>query len=477
MKPIVLVILAGFSFLHIHSQDISGSWQGRLGAGGGNLRFVLNLSKTADGWHSSFDSPDQKVFGIAGAKTRFVNDSIYAEVTQMQAAFAGKWDGKDEISGVFAQGPMKMDLNLKRVANTEKPKEPIARARPQTPQPPFSYDVEEVEYDNADKSIHFGATYTKPKGATNVPSVIIITGSGTQDRDGTLFGHKLYAVLADHLTKQGIGVLRVDDRGIGKTTMGSQGGITSDILSKDVEASLNYLLSRTDVNRKKIGLIGHSEGGIIAPMVAARRKDVAFVVLWGAPIVGGKQINTQQNGYVLRKAGVDSNAVKAFMQLHENILSQFTGTGKDALDAKIDALFSEWRASQPKNIQSALYVTDKTIVAQDIHAMYHSLYDLPWMNFFISYDPVKDLAKLSCPVLAVNGTKDTQVDATTDLALINSVLTKSGNKSFRTMPLFSLNHLLQTAKTGDDAEYETLEETIAPYALTIISSWIKVIVK
>lgn len=478
MKPILLSILAGLVCLHVHSQDISGSWQGYLPAGNGKIRFILNLNKTADGWQSSFDSPDQKTFGLAGGKTTVTGDHVYAEVLLMQANYQGIWNGGNRISGEFTQGGIKMTLDLTKLTDTEKPKAPEARVRPQTPKPPFSYEVEEVEYNNADNSIHFGATYTKPKGATNLPSVIIISGSGTQDRDGTIMGHKLYAVLADHLTKQGFGVLRVDDRGIGKTTTGNQtGGIRSDLLSKDVEASLDYLLSRTDVNRKKIGLIGHSEGGIIAPMVGARRKEVAFIVLWGAPAVGGKQINTRQNGYALRKAGIDSIAVNAFMQLHENILSEFSKVGKESLDAKIDALFTGWKTVQPKNIQSALYVTDKTIVGQDIHKMYHSLYDMPWMNFFISYDPAKDLAKLSCPVLAINGTKDTQVDATTNLALINRVLTNSGNKSFRTMPLISLNHLLQTAKTGDDAEYETIEETIAPYALTIISSWLKVIVK
>lgn len=350
---------------------------------------------------------------------------------------------------------------------------PKERIRPQTPKPPYNYDSEDVEYDNADKTVHYGATLTKPRGVKSFPTVIIITGSGAQDRDGTILGHKLYWVLADYLTNHGIAVLRVDDRGKGKSTLGNDPKqLTSQVFSTDVETSFNYLLSRTDLDKKKIGLIGHSEGGIIAPMVAARRKDIAFVVLWGAASVGGLEINTQQNMYALKKAKIDSVAVEAFAQLHKKILSQFATVSKEELDNKVTSIFAEWKANQSKETLTGLYVAESGIVGQEIHKMYHSLYDLNWMRYFISYDPATDLRKVTCPVLAINGMKDTQVDATANLAVIKTALTEAGNKHFQVKALPSLNHLLQTADTGDAGEYEKIDETMAPAAMELIAKWI-----
>jgi hypothetical protein len=355
----------------------------------------------------------------------------------------------------------------------EQPSVPKEKIRPQTPKPPYNYDSEEVEYDNADKSVHYGATLTKPRGVKNFPTVIIITGSGAQDRDGTMLGHKLYWVLADYLTNHGIAVLRVDDRGKGKSTLGNDPKqLTSQVFSTDVETSFNYLLTRNDLDKKKIGLIGHSEGGIIAPMVAARRKDISFVVLWGAPAVGGAEINTQQNVYALKRAKIDSAAVEAFAQLHKKILSQFATVTKEELDDKVTAIFTEWKAGQSKEILTKLYVAESGIVGQEVHKMYHSLYDINWMRYFVSYDPAIDLGKLSCPVLAINGMKDTQVDATANLAVIKASLTKAGNKHFQIKALPSLNHLLQTADTGDASEYEKIDETLSPVAMELIAKWI-----
>ena len=357
--------------------------------------------------------------------------------------------------------------------SAEKVSAPKEKIRPQTPIPPFNYDSEDVEYDNADKTVHYGATLTKPRGIKKFPTVIIISGSGAQDRDGTLLGHKLYWVLADYLTNHGIAVLRVDDRGKGKSTVGNDPKLlTSQVFSTDVETSFNYLLSRNDLNKNKIGLIGHSEGGIIAPMVAARRKDISFVVLWGAASVGGLEINTQQNVYALKRAKIDSVAVEAFAQLHKKILGQFANATKEELDDKVTAIFTEWKAAQSKETLTKLYVAENGIVGQEIHKMYHSLYDLAWMRYFINYDPATDLRKVTCPVLAINGMKDTQVDATTNLAAIKEALTKAGNKHFQIKALPSLNHLLQTANTGDVSEYEVTEETMAPSAMELIAKWI-----
>lgn len=473
MKPFLFCISAFFTISSL-AQGITGKWQGFLTVGGNKIRFVMNLSKNGDNYQSSFDSPDQKVTGIPGSKTTLLSDSIHAEIAAMRSGYNGKWDGKDSITGVFNQGTNIMPLNMKRMTETELALLPKEKIRPQTPKPPYNYDSEEVEYDNADKTVHYGATLTKPRGLKSFPTVIIISGSGSQDRDGTILGHKLYWVLADYLTNHGIAVLRVDDRGTGKSTLGNNPAeLTSQVFSTDVETSFNYLLSRNDLDKKKIGLIGHSEGGIIAPMVAARRKDIAFVLLWGAAAVGGAEINTQQNAYALRKAKIDSAAVDAFAQLHKKILSQFSKLTKEELDNKVTAMYADWKTTQSKETLAKLYATDNAIVGQDIRKMYHSLYDMAWMRYFISYNPSTDLQKISCPVLAINGMKDTQVDAVTNLAAIKEALTKGGNQHFQIKALPSLNHLLQTANTGDLSEYENIDETISPVAMNVMAEWIK----
>lgn len=471
MKKIVASIIFLCSTNCSQAQQIEGSWLGELAAGGAKLHLGLNIAKAPDGTYSTtFDSPDQKVFGIKCSKTTITGDSLSVEMAMINGSYKGRWDKKDGITGTYRQSGREFPLDLGRI--TKKPVE--EKIRPQTPKPPFDYVSEDVEYDNTDKSLHYGATFTRPKGDGKYPAVIIISGSGTQDRDGTLFGHKLYWVLADHLTKNGIAVLRVDDRGAGKSTLGDISKATSLDFSYDVEASLNYLETRVDVNKKHIGLIGHSEGGIIAPMVAARRKDINFLVLWAGPAIGGAQTNVEQNMYALRKAGIDSASTAAFGVLHAKILGLFTtAASRDELDKQLIPIYEDWKKLQSQKTLDALYVQGNMIVGKDILTIYHGLYDLPWMRYFISYIPETDLSKVKCAVLAINGTKDTQVDATSNLAKVREVLTKNGNKNFEVKALPNLNHLLQTGITGDLAEYEKIDETISPDALNIISDWIK----
>lgn len=477
MKKLLIAVAALLIVDQTKAQDITGSWQGLIKAGGANLHLVFNIKKTSDtSYTSTFDSPDQKAFGIACSKTYKVKDSVFIELAIIKGAYKALWDGKDGFTGFYSQRGGTISLDMKRITDAEKAalsKDPV---RPQTPKQPYGYYSEDVEYDNADKSLHYGATFTRPNGKGKYPAVIIITGSGTQDRDGTIFGHKLYWVLADYLTKNGIAVLRVDDRGAGKSTLGKDiASATSLDFSFDVETSLNYLETRTDVDKKHIGLVGHSEGAMIAPMVAARRKDVSFIVLWGAPSIGGARISTEQNAYGLRRDGVDSIAVNAFSSLHSQMLALFaSATSQDDLDQKITPVWEAWKKAQSQKTLQALLVHDNSITGQDVFKIYNSIYNPPWARFFIIYDPAKDLAKVKCSVLAINGAKDTQVDAKSNLARIQEILTKSGNKDFKVEELPNLNHLLQTAVTGDLSEYEKTDETMSPVALNIISDWIKI---
>jgi len=476
MKKLCISMLLICALGGLYAQDITGSWVGLIPAGGTKLHLVFNIKKLSDtSYSATFDSPDQKAFGIACSGVNVKKDSLLIGIALINGGYKGLWNGKDSITGVYSQRGGRISLNLKRVTDADKATMAAEPVRPQTPKPPFGYYSEDVEYDNADKSLHYGATFTRPNGSGKYPAVIIISGSGTQDRDGTIFGHKLYWVLADYLTKNGIAVLRVDDRGAWKSSLGADiKNATSLHFSYDGERSLNYLETRTDVDKKHLGLIGHSEGGIIAPMVAARRKDVNFIVMWAGPAIGGERTNIEQNAYSLRKAGIDSAAVKAFVQLHKKVLDLFVSSAnRDVLNQKITPVFEAWKKAQTQKVLEALYVHDNSVVGKGVFEIYDGLYDLPWMRYFIIYKPETDLSKVKCSVLAINGSKDTQVDPESNLRLIKEVLSKSGNRDFETKELAGLNHLLQTANTGDLSEYEQIQETMSPAAMNIISGWIK----
>jgi uncharacterized protein len=351
-------------------------------------------------------------------------------------------------------------------------KNSAAPARPQTPVPPFSYHSEDLEYDNADRSIHFGATLTYPNSGGPFTTILLITGSGIQDRDETVFGHKPFAVLADFLTKNGYAVMRVDDRTAGKTT-GSVTNATTADFAKDVEAGLNYLETRPEVNKNKLGLMGHSEGAVIAPMVASQRKDVDFIIMWAGPIVGGAIISAQQNMSALKKSGLDSSAIESFGSL---CLAE-TGSFKNYNDSmgfheNIKKVFVRWKLQQPDSTLQQLGVKGDSVLGLNYYDIYEGLFQLPWMKYFMTHDFAGDLAKVKCKVLAINGSKDTQVPAGENLKLIRSILEKNGNKSFTALELPGLNHLLQTANTGDFSEYNAISETMSPLALQTIVDWL-----
>jgi len=475
MRKLLSVILTLFFAGQVGAQDIGGSWIGAIPAGPTNLHVVFNIKKTSDtGYTTTMDSPDQKAFGIVCSSTHVKNDSLVIGVAMIGGAYSGLWDGKDNITGTYSQHGGKIGLTLTRLSEAEKAsltKDPV---RPQTPKPPFGYFSEDVEYDNADKSLHYGATFTRPDGRGKYPAVIVISGSGTQDRDGTMMkGHKPYWVLADYLTKNGIAVLRVDDRGAGKSSLGPDiNSRTSLDFSYDVEASLNYLETRPDVEKRYLGLIGHSEGGMIAPMVAARRKDISFIVLWGGPEAGGPRVLAEQYANSLKQQGIDTVAVNAFEQLHLQILKMFAvSPDEQTLDKNAMETFAVWEKAQPQSSLNALNIhgdmTDKIL------KNYNGMFKSAWVRFFVIYDPEKDLSKVKCPVLAINGEKDTQVNAAENLGAIKEILTKSGNKDFEVKAIPGLNHLLQTANTGQASEYEEISETMSPVAMNIISEWIK----
>jgi hypothetical protein len=256
MRKLFIAVCCICFINQLKAQDITGSWVGEISVGGTHLHLIFNIKKASDtSFISTIDCPEQKITGLACSSTYLKGDSLFVGIAIIKGGFTGVWNRKDSIGGVYKQGGGKIAMGLKRKTEAEiadLSKDPV---RAQTPKKPYGYFSEDVEYDNADKSLHYGATFTRPDNSGKYPAVIIISGSGTQDRDGTMLGHKPYWVLADYLTKNGIAVLRVDDRGAGKSSLGADiNSKTSLDFSYDVDASLNYLETRPDVDKKHLGL-------------------------------------------------------------------------------------------------------------------------------------------------------------------------------------------------------------------------------
>lgn len=473
------VIICLFSF-NSFCQQISGNWEGVLQAAGNEIPVVFHITKDSAGKYSAtFDSPKQKAFNLACGEVIVKEDSVILMMPIIKGKYAGMLsEDKKKMTGNWNQGPATMPLLMKKTSDVVTVKE---IKRPQTPRPPFPYKSEDVEYDNADRSVHFGATFTVPLPDPNAnyfrapvyPTVLLITGSGKQDRDETIYDHKSFAVIADHLTRQGIAVLRVDDRDIGKTT-GNFNTATSADFAKDVEAGLDYLKTRQDVDTGNIGLLGHSEGGMIAPMVATKRTDVKFVILLAGPGVKISELMEQQSVDMATANGTPARSMEKYRLLYRELVTTIVNEPDTAKAySKAVDVFDNWQKDK-----SALLVMGTTGVKDEksktrfIQAFVKQLSN-PWYNYFLKFDPAEYLTKLHCPVLALNGEKDIQVSAKQNLAAIRSHLEKAGNTNFKSLEVPGLNHLFQHCKKCTADEYSELEESFDPGTLDIISGWIK----
>jgi pimeloyl-ACP methyl ester carboxylesterase len=466
MKTFLLFLFTGITCTSFAQHTISGIWEGKLNAGV-SLRIVFHFDRQPGDTYKGFmDSPDQGAKGIPFSSVTVKDDSVIAEVKVVGGSFKGVLAKDSVISGSWFQQGGAYALTVYRV------KEASTLQRPQTPKPPFIYTAEEVAYDNGDKSVHFGGTFTYPKGSGPFTTAILITGSGQQDRDETILGHKPFAVIADDLTRKGFAVLRVDDRGMGKTT-GMVKEATSADFANDVEAGLAYLKTREEVDRKRIGLIGHSEGGLIASIVASRNKDISFVILLAGPGIKGADLLADQNEAILKVNGIPADAALAYKILFRKIIEE-TLTSPDSATAfqKAWADGLQWKDRQAPSILTALNIrdsiTDKKVVSQLITA-----FSVPWMKYFLNSDPRPLIEKFHCKVLALDGSRDVQVIATTNLAGINSALKKSKSPVYETKELQGLNHLFQHCKKCTVNEYGELEETFAPEVLEIMSDWLQ----
>jgi pimeloyl-ACP methyl ester carboxylesterase len=440
--------------------SIVGSWEGTLDVGAATLRLVLHIAAAADGTLSAkADSPDQGAYGLPVDTVSFKEGALQFEMKRLAAAYEGKLNAAGaELSGQFKQGPAAFPLVLKRVDK------PTALKRPQEPQKPFPYEEIEVSYENKRDGVKLAGTLTAPRGKAPFPAVLLITGSGAQNRNEEIMGHKPFLVLSDYLTRQGFAVLRVDDRGIGGST-GSVANSTSENFAQDVLAGIAFLKGRPEINPKQIGLIGHSEGGLVAPLVAAQSKDVAFIVLLAGPGLPGEEILYLQGALIIKASGGDAAALarqRATQEMMFKALKQ--ESDNTAAEKLMRAEFAKQLATlseaERKQAEQALEGQIKQVTS-------------PWFRYFLTYDPRTALRQVKCPVLALNGEKDLQVPPDENLKEIAAALKAAGNTDVTTTKLPGLNHLLQTAQTGAPSEYAKIEETIAPAALKAIGDWLQ----
>ena len=442
--------------------SIEGIWEGKLKVPGTELRIVFKISKNPDGTLTgTLDSPDQGVTGIQVEKIIFEDNTLYVEINPIGGTFEGKISNDFlTIEGNFKQAGQSLPLMMKKVNKT------IEIYRPQEPKKPYPYLEEEVFYENKEAKITLAGTLTLPSQEGLFPVVLLITGSGPQDRDEAIAGHRPFLVLADYLTRQGIAVLRVDDRGVGRST-GDFSPATSEDFASDVLAGIAYLKTRKEINPKKIGLIGHSEGGIIAPMVAVKSPDVAFIVLMAGTGLTGEEILYLQGALIFRAMGVSEEDIAKNRQFNEKIFSVLKEEEDIEIIEKIlrQMFMADWEKMSEEEKKA---IGDPEVY---LNAQLQSLLS-PWLKFFLTYDPKPTLSKVKCPVLAINGEKDLQVPPKENLSAIEEALVAGGNKNFTVKELPGLNHLFQTAQTGVPSEYAKIEETISPVAFKIVGDWI-----
>lgn len=441
---LLLLLLLCLAPLSSMSQNAVGSWSGTLTTPAGNLKIVFNISQSDTIYSSTMDSPDQRARDIP-MKTTIVTDSVVT-LRLGNIEYTGTLK-RDELRGTFTQGSFKTELNLIRAERpAERPAEP---KRPQEPKPPFDYDSKQVTFRNGD--IELSGTLTTPRGKGRSMAVVMVTGSGAQDRDEQIMGHKPFLVIADHLTRNGISVLRYDDRGVGGSTGSMTNSTTSDF-AIDVSCAIQFLKTQPEIDPRRIGIIGNSEGGLIAPMVASESSDVAFIVLLAAPAMRGDKLILLQKRFIEQAMGYNPIQVELSSQLMAGAFALINANAEPITDSLTTYFTGKIPTPQLKGIVAQLSST--------------------WFVNLVRTDPAPYLSRVKCPILALNGGKDLQVPPTENITLIKEITSKAGNSNVTTHIMPKLNHLFQECTTGLPSEYAQIEQTIHPSVLDTMSQWI-----
>jgi len=455
-------LLAALFAVVPQNQTIVGVWNGAISLPTAELMVSVNLQKKDDsGWIGTIDIPMQNAKGLPLSNIVIEAKSVVFSIGGIPGnpTFKGNVseDG-NSISGDFIQGAGQFKFKLSRAQDGQ------ARTarRSQEPSAPFPYQEVDITFENKGAGIKLAGTLTLPRSTTTVPAVVLITGSGAQDRDESIAGHKPFLVLADYLTRRGIAVLRVDDRGVGGSTGSTPNSTTADFAT-DVIAAVEYLKGRSEINAKRIGLIGHSEGGLVAPLAATKSSDVAFIVMMAGPGLPGDQILYLQATALMKASGAPAAVIDQNRKLQEELIGIAQSEDATAGESRFRALLEKTLSGAPDSA--------KPMVTQQLEAQYRMV-STPWFKHFLNYDPRPVLRNVKCPVLAMIGENDLQVPYQENLSEIEAALKAGGNTDYTVVHLPELNHLFQTSKTGLPAEYSQIEETIAPRALQTMGDWI-----
>ena len=432
--------------------EIAGQWKGDLVVGSRKIPFVFHLELDADGDYSaSLDSPSEGVYRIPVKSVSIDGREVVFALPVTSAEYVATLDDTGEVlSGTWKQRGASIDLVVERqsdVAETRRPQEPV---------PPFPYNSVDAVFRNEEAGIILRGTVTFPDGPGPFPGVVLITGSGQQNRDEEIFGHKPFLVLADALTRAGIAVLRYDDRGAGESEgVESLADATSEDFAGDAMSAFQFLRELVGIDRDRIGLIGHSEGGMIAPGLAAISPEVAFVVLLAAPGFPGAELTAMQSVAILEASAVAESMIKVLDEANRRIYRTV-----------LDNPDNDVAAEKVTEIMKGLGMNQAQIDAQLAGLL------SPWYRYYLAYDPIPALESLDVPVLALTGTLDLQVPHEPNLEAIKTALAAAPTTLYRVEALDGLNHLFQTAETGLVEEYGQIDETFAPSALDIVVDWV-----
>ncbi|WP_297091761.1 alpha/beta fold hydrolase [uncultured Draconibacterium sp.] len=452
---LITLFLFGLKPAKAQPDTISGYWVGKVDLPSIKLTLVFHILPELDGTQQiTLDIPEQEATNLACVREISSADSLRISTPEINRTFAGIFLNDTTVKGEWTKNRVHIPLTL-----IKKNKAP-GLYRPQTPKAPFPYYIEEVNYINKQSGFKIAGTLTVPNTIGTYPAVILISGSGAQDRDETIFGHKMFWVLADYFARNGIAVLRIDDRGVGGSE-GSVSNATSEDFASDVLAGFAFLEDRGEIDKEKIGLIGHSEGGLIAPLVAAKTTDIAFFIMMAGPGMVGEQILYEQNALALKAAGVPEISIKQSRMVNQRIF-EIIKTESDSVKTQ-----EQLRLILSQGFYPGMNDEMKAAVDAKIAGVNNS-----WFRYFLTYDPRPTLQKVKCPVLAINGVKDVQVPVA-NLDSIKLALLAGGNTNITTKAFENLNHLFQNCETGSVAEYSQIEETIDPEVLKLMKIWIE----
>lgn len=456
LSVILFTLLAIPAFSQVPYAEIVGFWNAKTLLGGQELRVEITLNEDFTG---TFASPDQGGNPAEMSSVSYHEGALNFEVEKFQLTFEGSVEPNGKIGGKLLQAGNSYPLMFQREKLEKKQVK-----RPQTPKAPFPYSSEELEISNEEDQITLSGTLLIPDNWDhNAPIMVFITGSGPQNRNEEILDHEFFLVIADHLARNGIGSFRYDDRGVGKST-GNFALATSFDFANDVHSVVNELSSRKELANHPIGLIGHSEGGMIAPMVAAENENVKLVVSLAGTGIKGKEIIRKQSKAMLIAEGLpkemasknsqNSMALLNFVLSNEDSLAVAQG-----LPLKIEELYSKEEIDQSGGIDQ-------------LFTQFNNSMNTNWFRYFSEHNPADDWSKVQCPCLILNGTKDTQVEAAANLNAIEFALRRAGNKDYEVHALPSQNHLFQECESGGLSEYGKIETTISTETLDLLLLWI-----